>query len=124
MSFATAVRDDAELLRSALNIAKDRVRLIITTGGLGPTENDLTREIVSDLFNMPLIPSGESYTNKPQCADTLHEGTKKIKSIPPAPLSFPMITERRQALQLTIMRQISYASPAYLEKCDKCLTPI
>src|SRR3972149_6851363 len=31
--FATAVRDDAELLKSALNIAKDRVRLIITTGG-------------------------------------------------------------------------------------------
>ncbi|MCR4291488.1 MAG: competence/damage-inducible protein A [Candidatus Kuenenia sp.] len=87
--FATAVRDDAELLKSALNIAKDRVRLIITTGGLGPTENDLTREIVSDLFNMPLIPSGESYTNKPQCADTLHEGAKKMKSIPSGALIIP-----------------------------------
>lgn len=87
--FTTSVRDDAELLRSALNIAKERAQLIITTGGLGPTENDITRETVSHLFNMPLIPSSESYTHKPQCTTTLHEGTMKLKSIPSGALVIP-----------------------------------
>ncbi|MCF6150024.1 MAG: competence/damage-inducible protein A [Candidatus Kuenenia sp.] len=87
--FTTSVRDDAELLKSALNIAKERVQLIITTGGLGPTENDITRETVSHLFNMPLIPSSEPYANIPQCADTLHESAMKLKSIPAGALVIP-----------------------------------
>ncbi|MBM4054636.1 MAG: competence/damage-inducible protein A [Planctomycetes bacterium] len=87
--FTTSVRDDAELLTSALTIAKERAQLIITTGGLGPTENDITRETVSRLFNMPLILSSDSYTNRPQCADTLYEGAMKLKSIPSGALIIP-----------------------------------
>lgn len=60
--FQTSVGDDDEkILISALKIASDRVRLIITTGGLGATANDITREAVSDCFSMPLIPDKESW---------------------------------------------------------------
>jgi nicotinamide-nucleotide amidase len=45
-------RDDlATLVRGALS----RVPLVILTGGLGPTDDDLTREVVADLFGAPLI---------------------------------------------------------------------
>ncbi|HHT9115757.1 MAG: hypothetical protein HY607_09645, partial [Planctomycetes bacterium] len=59
--FQTSVGDDKELLTSALRIARDRVNLIITTGGLGPTANDITREAVSEFFDIPLVPDKEAY---------------------------------------------------------------
>ena len=59
--FQTSVGDDKELLKSALKIARDRVNLIITTGGLGPTANDITREAVSEFLGIPLIPDKEAY---------------------------------------------------------------
>jgi len=40
----------AEAFRDALN----RVPLIIASGGLGPTEDDLTRETVADLLGRKL----------------------------------------------------------------------
>ena len=59
--FQTSVGDDKELLKSALKIARDRVNLIITTGGLGPTANDITREAVSEFFGIPLVPDKDAY---------------------------------------------------------------
>lgn len=53
--FQTSVSDDKELLKSALKIAGDRVSLIVTTGGLGPMANDITREAVSELFGVSLV---------------------------------------------------------------------
>jgi nicotinamide-nucleotide amidase len=38
------VADDAELLASAFRAALARAELVVATGGLGPTEDDLTRE--------------------------------------------------------------------------------
>ena len=59
--FHTSVGDDKESLKSALKIARDRANLIITTGGLGPTANDITREAVSEFFDIPLVPDKEAY---------------------------------------------------------------
>src|SRR5215471_4763134 len=38
------VADDAQLLESAFRTALSRADIVIATGGLGPTEDDLTRE--------------------------------------------------------------------------------
>ncbi len=46
----TVVGDDRELLSAAFRDALDRVPLVISSGGLGPTEDDLTREAVADLL--------------------------------------------------------------------------
>lgn len=58
--FQTSIGDDEEVVKSALRVANDRVRLIITTGGLGATANDITRDAVSDCFCIPLIPDKKS----------------------------------------------------------------
>ena len=50
----TIVGDDRQLLAEAFRDALDRVPLIISSGGLGPTEDDLTRETVADLLGRKL----------------------------------------------------------------------
>lgn len=58
--FRTSVSDDKELLKSILKIARERVNLIVTTGGLGLTANDTTREAVSEFFGIRLIHNKEA----------------------------------------------------------------
>lgn len=50
----TVVGDDPERMRLALEEACARSRWVITTGGLGPTRDDLTREVVAEVFGRPL----------------------------------------------------------------------
>lgn len=49
------VGDDYKNLSSVLKTAADRSDFIIVTGGLGPTEDDLTTETASKTFGRPLI---------------------------------------------------------------------
>ncbi|PYT94528.1 MAG: competence/damage-inducible protein A [Acidobacteria bacterium] len=51
----TIVGDNRELLAEAFRDALDRVPLILASGGLGPTEDDLTRETVAELLGRKLI---------------------------------------------------------------------
>lgn len=44
------VADDAEAITSAINRAFEQVSIIITTGGLGPTKDDITKEALRSYF--------------------------------------------------------------------------
>jgi nicotinamide-nucleotide amidase len=50
----TIVGDNRELLAAVFREALNRVSLVIASGGLGPTEDDLTRETVADLLGRRL----------------------------------------------------------------------
>ena len=50
----TVVGDDLGDLRNAFDQAMQRVELVISSGGLGPTEDDRTREAVADLLGRKL----------------------------------------------------------------------
>ncbi len=50
----STVGDNPARLRESLLIAKQRADLIITTGGLGPTCDDLTRQTVCECFGMEM----------------------------------------------------------------------
>jgi nicotinamide-nucleotide amidase len=52
--FKCIVGDDAEGLAAAAKLAMRRSDIIIFTGGLGPTEDDLTREAVADALGLKL----------------------------------------------------------------------
>jgi nicotinamide-nucleotide amidase len=52
--FKCVVGDDAEGLTAAAKLAMRRSDIIIFTGGLGPTEDDLTREAVADALGLKL----------------------------------------------------------------------
>ena len=51
----TVVGDNPERLREALKIARKRADVILTTGGLGPTYDDLTKQTVCETFGKPLV---------------------------------------------------------------------
>lgn len=46
--------DDREVLKAIVSDALVRSDLLILTGGLGPTDDDLTRDVVADLIGRPL----------------------------------------------------------------------
>ena len=52
--YHTVVGDNPARLRSAVDIAKGRADIIITTGGLGPTCDDLTKQTLAQAFGLPL----------------------------------------------------------------------
>lgn len=54
------VGDNAARIGSALELAARRSDLIITTGGLGPTDDDLTRFAIADFAGVPLVPNEEA----------------------------------------------------------------
>ncbi len=51
----TIVGDDPHQLRDAFEEALHRVELVVSIGGLGPTNDDLTRETVAELLGRKLI---------------------------------------------------------------------
>ncbi len=53
--YAATVGDNEERLRQALEQALERSDLVITTGGLGPTKDDLTKETIAAVAGVPLL---------------------------------------------------------------------
>jgi nicotinamide-nucleotide amidase len=50
----TSVPDRGDAIRDAVREALGRTGAVLTTGGLGPTRDDITKKIVADLFDAPL----------------------------------------------------------------------
>lgn len=50
----TATGDNAALIRTAVAEALQRTGVVITTGGLGPTRDDITKKAIADFFELPL----------------------------------------------------------------------
>ena len=55
VKYHTVVGDNPERLRACVEIAKSRADIIITTGGLGPTCDDLTKQILAECFGLKLV---------------------------------------------------------------------
>ena len=53
--YHTVVGDNPQRLEAAVNIAKARADIIITTGGLGPTCDDLTKQTLARCFGKELV---------------------------------------------------------------------
>ncbi len=51
----TIVGDDDEAIRAAVGDALERTGTVLCTGGLGPTQDDLTRPAVAALYGWPLV---------------------------------------------------------------------
>ena len=61
VKYHTVVGDNPERLRACVEIAKTRADILITTGGLGPTCDDLTKQILAESFGLPLVKNEEEY---------------------------------------------------------------
>ena len=57
--YQTVVGDNPTRLREVINIASQRASILLFTGGLGPTPDDLTTETIAQQFNTPLVEKSE-----------------------------------------------------------------
>ncbi|NER12255.1 competence/damage-inducible protein A [Leptobacterium flavescens] len=55
----TSVQDEKEHILQALSEAEDRADIIIITGGLGPTKDDITKHTICEYFNDTLVQNDE-----------------------------------------------------------------
>ena len=57
------VCDDGKAIQDALSYAGNKARLVLVTGGLGPTKDDITKKAFADYFNAPLLENKEALDN-------------------------------------------------------------
>jgi nicotinamide-nucleotide amidase len=71
----TVVGDNPERLAACVEIARSRADLIITTGGLGPTCDDLTKQVLAKAFGLELYYDEEE-------AQSIRDWFEKMRRIP------------------------------------------
>lgn len=59
----SSVSDDREHILTALKEAAGRADIILITGGLGPTKDDITKKTLAEYFNVGLIENREALEN-------------------------------------------------------------
>ena len=59
--YHTVVGDNPQRLEDCVKVAKERADIIITTGGLGPTCDDLTKQILARAFGLELVRNEAEY---------------------------------------------------------------
>ena len=73
VKYHTVVGDNPERLRKCVETAKSRADIIITTGGLGPTCDDLTKQILAEAFGLKLA---ENKAEREGLYDSIRYGKK------------------------------------------------
>ncbi|MEG4073534.1 competence/damage-inducible protein A [Microcoleus sp. Pol14C2] len=90
--YQTVVGDNPERIKQVLEIAVSRSQLLLFTGGLGPTPDDLTVETIADFFGVPLI-------EKPEIiADIEYKFAQRGRSMSPSNRKQALIPESADIL--------------------------
>jgi len=90
----TSVQDEREHILQALENAKGRVDLVLVTGGLGPTKDDITKQTFCEFFDDTLVENAEVLQN-------IKEIFQKYLKRPPLPsnLQQAMVPSKATVLQ-------------------------
>ena len=59
----SSVSDDKEHILNAFKEAAERADIILITGGLGPTKDDITKKTIADYFGVPLVENADALDN-------------------------------------------------------------
>ena len=87
----TSIQDDEAHILQALNDAEKRVDIVIVTGGLGPTKDDITKQTFCKYLGDTLVEDKEvlihvkalykKYTNHPLLPESLHQALVPSKAV-------------------------------------------
>lgn len=55
VEYCTVIRDERVAMLNAFRVAMDRVDIVLVTGGLGPTKDDITKDVLCDFFETKLV---------------------------------------------------------------------
>lgn len=84
--YHTAVCDEQQAIKEAVLTSKKRADVIILTGGLGPTKDDMTKEVVCEVLGLPLEINEEVLT---QIEEYFQKTGKEMPSINKKQAAFP-----------------------------------
>lgn len=59
--YQSVVGDNPDRIKKCLGVAFSRADIVICTGGLGPTQDDITKEVLAEYFNAEMVYDEESY---------------------------------------------------------------
>lgn len=74
--YHTVVGDNPARLRKCIEIARARADIIVATGGLGPTCDDLTKQTLADAFGMELVLNEDEFRCLYDYISARHEYTE------------------------------------------------
>ena len=102
----TSVHDDADHIRAAIAEAFTRTDIVLTTGGLGPTRDDITKAVLCDYFSTQLVESEivkqhilTLYAERPDVLNRLTETQWKV------PQSADILTNRVGSAPIMVFRK-------------------
>jgi len=111
LNYISAVGDNQKILLSLFKKAFNRSDLIITTGGLGPTEDDITYQTIARALNLKLL-------KYPKAEENLKRILKKINTtLSPSNLKQTFLPEGAKI----IINQYGTAPAMILEKDNKII---
>lgn len=61
ISRITSISDSVDEIRRAILEADGRAQVVLTTGGLGPTKDDITKTTIAAMFSLPLVRDEPTY---------------------------------------------------------------
>ncbi|NOZ43235.1 MAG: competence/damage-inducible protein A, partial [Alphaproteobacteria bacterium] len=82
------IPDAGEVIQDTVNELRVKFDYVFTTGGIGPTHDDITAENIAKAFDVPFVQSGESLALLQK-----HYGVKNDEKISDARLRMTMIPE-------------------------------
>lgn len=59
--YQSVVGDNPKRIKECFKIAFQRADIVIATGGLGPTQDDITKNVLADYFNVEMVYDEKSY---------------------------------------------------------------
>ena len=86
VKYHTSIKDDTDDIKAALKNASGRSEIIIFTGGLGPTEDDLTSETAADFFGVPVVFNEQCYQD---IGEKLKQRGRKLLDVHKKQAMFP-----------------------------------
>ncbi|WP_291870220.1 competence/damage-inducible protein A [Maribacter sp.] len=70
----TSIQDDKQHILNALKEAKTRAQIVIITGGLGPTKDDITKHALCEYFQDTLVENTQVLRHVEALFDTFYKG--------------------------------------------------
>ena len=77
----TVVGDNEERLSETLQTALGRADVVILSGGLGPTQDDLTKETAASVLEMPLVEDAHSRERIEEYFVRMLEGAGAVRKL-------------------------------------------
>jgi len=81
---ARVIADDSATIQAVVGACRETYDYVFTTGGIGPTHDDITAQAIADLFQLPLVLDSEAHRKliERYGEDHLNEARLKMAHVP------------------------------------------